>query len=157
MRIRLPTPAALARTLLSAVQRAAPELELPALPKAGPDAFEVRLVRRVGAAELASAGTPRVVQRQFLNAARYGLVSRRELRALEAELSAHGVTDALDAKLNGLVSATLANPTLRLSNLTERLDAAHTASERRSARRELVVLQRQLDPKSHQPPSPEAP
>lgn len=144
MRIRFPTPLSVMRGLLAHRQPEAQVQNASPTATTVPDLFEVSAPRGAAAVNGAGPVTTRELHRQFANSVRYGLVSARQLADLEAELTADGASYALAFKLNGAVSTTLANPTLRLLNLTERLTSTVTESERRSAERELHILRRQL-------------
>lgn len=151
MRIRFPTPLSVLRGVLAQGRPEARAHDASTTATTVPDLFEVNGPRAAAAVNGAGPMTTRELQRQFANSLRYGLVSARELANFEAELASGGASYALAFKLNGAVSTTLANPTLRLLNLTERLTSTVTDSERRSAERELHILRRQLSTPHHSP------
>ena len=152
MRIRLPTLSVL-RAVLADARPPTHKAPVSSTAATLPDLFEVSPARATTAVAESGPVTARELRRQFANSARYGLVSARQLADLDAELVAEGASHALAFKLNGAVSTTLSNPTLRLLNLTERLTSEVSPSERRSAEHELQLLRRQLSPPTSSPPT----
>lgn len=148
MRIKTPALQWVTKTLPRLVERALTE-RVPTTSTAITigDLFEVKGARRVHAVAEPGPGTAKEFERQFTNSARYGLLSAKQLTELRADLSSTGASHALFFKLNGAVSAALANPTLQLLNLSERVTSDLGPSERRSAERELTLLRRLLEPK----------
>lgn len=110
------------------------------------DFFEVpptTALKRVGASNSTLANE---LSLQISNAARYGLLSLEDRDELSDSLLLDGPSQSLAFELDARLGPALANPKVRMGNLVERLtQGALTPSARRSAERELRLLERLLE------------